>query len=318
MRDRLLDLGRGRPDVAEEDVVAVLVLAERLRRAGRGPSGRRARTRRRAAARRGSSPSPRGGSAPRSSGCRRGRSRRRGRPSRPPPRSPPAAGPSCRCRSCSRSRPCGSRAARGTGVRPALVVVLGHDLRARARGSVFTHGLLLQAALDRLLREQAGADHHLRVRRVRAGRDRGDDDAAVLELVVRARDGDALAAGPDDRDRRRVGLGLRGAARGLLGGRVARRERVRDRLVVASVRQAGSSTPNVPSASRKDVFACVSGTRSCGRRGPASERLDGREVELDDLRVGRRRRPGRARAGSPCSTPRRARSARGLRPVSRR
>ena len=39
-------------------------------------------------------------------------------------------------------------------------------------------------------------------------------------------------------------------------------------------------------------------------------RLDGREVELDDLRVRRaRRRPGRARAGSPCSTPRRARRA---------
>ena len=31
------------------------------------------------------------------------------------------------------------------------------------------------------------------------------------------------------------------------------------------------STPNVPSESRNAVFACESGTRSCGRRGPASD-----------------------------------------------
>ena len=52
---------------------AVRVLAERLGRRGRRPSGRRARRRPRAAARRGSSPSPPGGCAPRSCGCPRAR-----------------------------------------------------------------------------------------------------------------------------------------------------------------------------------------------------------------------------------------------------
>ena len=139
--------------------------------------------------RRGSSPSPPGGCGPRSCGCPRAPSRRRGRPSRRRPRSPPAAGRSCRCRSCSRSRPCGSRAARGT-----ASARRGRSTRSRPsspeRGSSSPRACS-EAALDRLLRQQPGADHHLRVRRVRAGRDRGDHDAAVLELVVGAGDRDA-------------------------------------------------------------------------------------------------------------------------------
>ena len=153
---RLSTSSRRRPEVAQEDVLAVGALAERLGRRGRRRSGRRARRRRRAAARRGSSPSPPGGCAPRSCGSRRGRRRRRGRPRRPPRRSARAAGPSCRCRSCSRSRPSGTRARRGTAA--------GRRARSsrsrpssRARGCDFTHGLPRQAALDRLLREQAGA-----------------------------------------------------------------------------------------------------------------------------------------------------------------
>ena len=56
---------------------------------------------------------------------------------------------------------------------------------------VFTQGFDVEAALDRLLREQAGADHHRRVRGVRAARDRGDHDPAVVEVeLVAVRVGD--------------------------------------------------------------------------------------------------------------------------------
>ena len=44
-----------------------------------------------------------------------------------------------------------------------------------------------ESRLDRLLREQAGADHHRRVRRIGARRDRRDDDGAVVEVEGLAR-----------------------------------------------------------------------------------------------------------------------------------
>jgi hypothetical protein len=55
---------------------------------------------------------------------------------------------------------------------------------------VLTQGLRLQAALDRVLREEPGADHHRRVRGVRAARDRRDDDApwSSSKLVAVERD----------------------------------------------------------------------------------------------------------------------------------
>ena len=114
------------------------------------------------------------------------------------------------------------------------VVVLRHDLRARRQARLDPR-LAAQAALDRLLRQQARADHHLRVRRVRARRDRGDHDSAVLERVVGPLDRHALAAGADDGDGSRVGNRLGRAAGRLLGRRIARREGVRDGLVVAPV-----------------------------------------------------------------------------------
>ena len=120
---------------------------------------------------------------------------------------------------------------------PGLVVVLGHDLRAGREARLHPR-LAREAALDRLLREQAGADHHLRVRRVRAGRDRGDHDAAVLELVVRRRRrARVVRPGPTTATGTASGSGSGEPARRLLGGRVAGRERVRDGLVVAAVRE---------------------------------------------------------------------------------
>src|SRR5918996_5529474 len=53
------------------------------------------------------------------------------------------------------------------------VVVLRHDLRAWREARLHPR-LPREAALDGLLREEAGADHHLWVGRVRAARDRGD------------------------------------------------------------------------------------------------------------------------------------------------
>ena len=112
--DRLAHLVRRWPDVREEDVLAVRADPDRLRREVDVHASRRARRRRRAAVTRGSSPSPPDGSAPRSSGCRRARRTRRDRLRPRRARSPLGAGRSSRCTSCSRSRPCGSRAPRGT------------------------------------------------------------------------------------------------------------------------------------------------------------------------------------------------------------
>ncbi len=79
-----------------------------------------------------------------------------------------------------------------------LVEILGHHLRAgRQRG---LHPRLHREALrHRLAGEQAGADHHARVRGVGARRDRGDHHVAVAEIVVAAFDRVTAAA--------RAGLG---------------------------------------------------------------------------------------------------------------
>ena len=68
---------------------------------------------------------------------------------------------------------------------PGAVEVFGDDLRAgRERG--LHPRLRAQAARDRVAREDPGADHHRRVRRVRAARDRRDHDVAVVELEALA------------------------------------------------------------------------------------------------------------------------------------
>ena len=52
---------------------------------------------------------------------------------------------------------------------------------------VLTQGLGLRPSAPRLLRDQARADHHVGVRGVGAGGDRGDHHVAVAEIVSRGR-----------------------------------------------------------------------------------------------------------------------------------
>ena len=165
------------------------------------------------------------------------------------------------------------------------VVVLGHDLRP-GREARLDPGLAAEAALDRLLRQQAGSDHHLRVRRVRARGDRGDHDSAVLERVVGSLDRHALPAGADDGDGSRVGNRLGRSARCLLGGRIARREGVGDGLVVAPVLHRVLHAERAERVEERRLGvrernAVLRAARPCERR------LDGREIEFQHLGVRR-------------------------------
>ena len=65
-------------------------------------------------------------------------------------------------------------------------IVIADDLAAR-RETRLDPRLRLQPLLDRLFGEEAGAEHDTRVRGVRAARDRGDDDIAVMQIVIRPR-----------------------------------------------------------------------------------------------------------------------------------
>ena len=61
--------------------------------------------------------------------------------------------------------------------------VVGDDLRAGGERRLDPR-LRREALRQRVAGEQAGGEHHRRVRRVRAARDRGDHDVAVVELAV--------------------------------------------------------------------------------------------------------------------------------------
>ncbi len=95
------------------------------------------------------------------------------------------------------------------------LVVLGDDLRAGRERRLHPRPPR-QPALDRLLREQPGGDHHLRVRGVRARGDRGDHDGAVVELELLAveLDPDRVAASAASRRRRRLSATGSGAPPG--------------------------------------------------------------------------------------------------------
>ena len=72
-----------------------------------------------------------------------------------------------------------------------LVEIFGDDLRARRERGLDPR-LDGQALGHRLARQQPGADHHVRVRGVGAGGDRGDHHVAVAEIVIAALDRDPL------------------------------------------------------------------------------------------------------------------------------
>ena len=114
---------------------------------------------------------------------------------RSPSRSRARAGRSCRCTWCSRSRRRRSRA-RQRRHEPGLLVVVGDDERTRRERRLHPRRRR-EPARHGVPREEPGRDHHRRVRRVRARRDRRDHDRAVGEVeraAVGERDRRLLAA----------------------------------------------------------------------------------------------------------------------------
>ena len=164
-------------------------------------------------------------------------------------------------------------------------------------------GWTREAGLDRLLGEQAGGDHHARVRGVGARRDRRDQHVAVADRAVAARAAArARRFGERGRERRLVGVHLvdearrarldRGRARHVGGGIVgARRARLRWARTWWRVSRwpAGWLKPfSAGGLLNSDVNCSLTwpiSIRSCGRFGPGQARRDGAEVEADDLAV---------------------------------
>ena len=155
-----------------------------------------------------------------------------------------------------------------------LVVVLHDDLRARGERRLDPR-LGLQPALDRVARQQAGADHHRRVRRVRARRDRRDHDVAVVELglgAVGERERDELGDAVGDLRAARAGR-----RRAPAGGRApSRRSSPAGRRRGTTPRTArrprcGAARPGRRARAGTTPLDSVSETRSCGRFGPASD-----------------------------------------------
>jgi len=101
------------------------------------------------------------------------------------------------------------------GHEPRVLQVIRDDLRAGREGRLHPR-FRGEPTLDRLLREEAGAEHDGRVGRVRARRDRGEDDRALRELVRHAsvRDRRGLDEGAEGRGRRRILRRGRGGGRG--------------------------------------------------------------------------------------------------------
>ncbi len=315
--DRGLDLRRGRPDVAEEDVLAVLVLPERLGRQVdvHAPDERVGDDERRG----GEVVRLHLGVDPRLEVAVAREHRRDDQL---------AVGD---CRGDHLRQRAGvadaRRAAVADGVEAELLevrrqaralVVLRHDLRPGREARLHPR-LAHQALFDRLLREQAGADHHLRVGGVRAARDRGDHDRAVLEVEAvavhrhRHRLGSLRDDALGDVDRR---LGLVDAVvrRVLLRRRVARGERLGHLLVVrVAVRD-----PERLERSEERVLRV--GERDAVLRPPRSgdRRDDLAQVELDDLRVRPARAPGSCQSRFSLQYASTSSMRSSLRPVSRR
>ena len=189
---------------------------------------------------------------------------------------------------------------------PGPVEVLGHHLRARRERRLDPRLDASGPFCTALRARMPGAEHHRRVRGVRAARDRGDHDAAVVELglgAVLERHGDSVAADrrPAPRRCRRPARGRRRSGRGSRPGRG--REALLDRLVLGvlvgqvALERASGTPAWTRSATRGPAAAS----------GPAMLGTTVDEVELE--RVGERRLlgvPRRATGPAPWRTPRRA------------
>ena len=70
------------------------------------------------------------------------------------------------------------------GIETGLREIVRHDFRSRRQARLDPR-FAGEALLHGLLRHEAGADHDARVRRVRAARDRGDDDRPVIDRELR-------------------------------------------------------------------------------------------------------------------------------------
>ena len=172
--------------------------------------------------------------------------------------------------------------------------------REPGASEVLTHGCDRQAALDRLLGEQPGGEHHRRVRGVGAARDGGDHDVPVVELGHRAvgerRPRWARGRGPAARGRtacrspapRRCRRWGRSPPAGRWPGTTRRRPR-RGRRRSAGASGPGSGTDTAAgqqawrATTRTDAGASASATRSWGRAGPARLGSTVDEVELEAL-----------------------------------
>ena len=162
-----------------------------------------------------------------------------------------------------------AQADRDTSVSPACSRYCGHGLRPGRQARLHPR-LHAEAALDRLLGQQSGADHHARVRRVRAARDGRDHDGPVIEAL-------------DARLRR--------------GRPTARRAFSRSAIVFAS-------------AASNDAAACAERHAVLRPPRPGQARLDRSELDLDPSRRSRPRpRPASGTAPAPSRTPRPARCA---------
>ena len=139
-----------------------------------------------------------------------------------------------------------------------------------------------EPALDRLLRQQPGGDHHLRVRGVRAARDRGDDDGAVVELEALA-----VELAPDGFPTLRRRRGTATAARGrelLVAGRLCVGGSLAGKLSATASSSRRCRSRRRRSAAREERLLRVAKRHAVLRPArPGEARLDGREVELDDV-----------------------------------
>ncbi len=223
-------------------------------------------------------------------------------------RSGRAAAPSCRCRSCSRSRPCGSRAPRGTASAPPCRSTRSPPW-SRARGSTSPTACGRGPRSTAFFASSPAATMT-------------DGLEVFVQLVIAAITTDAVLelealAAHGDRDGARLRLGAGRAGSGSSSGTGSWPGSVKsggslagnESAIALSSEPLRYGTPKVESDSGRTPSPAVSGTRSCGRRARrgSARRRRGRARRSASTRASRR---GRGRGPARGSTPRPARPAR--------